>query len=240
MLWQDEGGKDEILSEFVREKGLYLAPDTLEDTGAVPESLASIIHMLWLGDAGNGAFCSVVLPSSVSDPVSYQALADEMEGVFFQNKVSSINGSLDWLTKMVLLMFAVAYLLVIALMKLNYSWKQTLGIAVVPLVSIAVILAVFAASGYAVDFFCTAGMVLVFGLGLDYIIYMTEYGRRKDDGQGIEPAAVLLSFVTTELSFGALALSSFVPVHIIGLCIFSGCLTAFLCTGMGRENCKDS
>ena len=81
----------------------------------------------------------------------------------------------------------------------------------------------------------------MFGLGLDYIIYMTEHGRRDETGgRGIEPAAVLLSFVTTELSFGALALSSFVPVHIIGLCIFAGCLAAFLCTGMGRENCKDA
>ena len=102
------------------------------------------------------------------------------------------------------------------------------------------ILAVFAVSGYAVDFFCTAGMVLVFGLGLDYIIYMTEHARQQaTDGQGLAPAAVLLSFITTELSFGALALSSFIPVRIIGLCIFTGCLAAFLCTGIGQENCKD-
>ncbi len=239
MLWQDEGGKEEILSAFMQEKGVFLAPDTLEGMGAVPESFAAIIKLLWLGE-NDGTFCSVVLPASVSDGAFYQAVADEMEGVFFQNKVSSINGSLDWLTRHVLLMFAVAYLLIIVIMKMMYSWKQTLRIAVVPLVSIAAILAVFAASGYAVDFFCTAGMVLVFGLGLDYIIYMTEHARQQaTDGQGLAPAAVLLSFITTELSFGALALSSFIPVRIIGLCIFTGCLAAFLCTGIGQENCKD-
>ena len=241
MLWQDDGGKDGILSEFEKEKVVYLEPDSLGVRGSVPESLASIMKLLWLGDAGDGTFCSVVLPASVSDAALYQDLADETEGVYYLDKVSGINGSLDWLTRKVLLMFAAAYLLIIAVMKLNYSWRQTLMIAAVPLVSISVILAVFAASGYSVDFFCTAGMVLVFGLGLDYIIYMTEHGRRDETGgRGIEPAAVLLSFVTTELSFGALALSSFVPVHIIGLCIFAGCLAAFLCTGMGRENCKDS
>lgn len=239
MLWQDSFGKDEILSSFMREKGTYLEPDKLGERGAVPESLASILKLLWLGESG-GSFCSVVLPASVSDGSLYRSIAGEMEGVHFLDKVRSINESLDWLTSHVLLMFAVAYLLIIVIMKLNYSWKQTFRIALVPLVSIALILAVFAVSGYTVDFFCTAGMVLVFGLGLDYIIYMTEHGRRKEtDGQGIEPAAVLLSFVTTELSFGALALSSFVPVRIIGLCIFTGCLAAFFCVGLGRENCQD-
>ena len=51
------------------------------------------------------------------------------------------------------------------------------------------------------------------------------------NGQGsTEAAAVALSFITTELSFGALAFSSFVPVHIIGLAISSGLLAAFACT----------
>ena len=36
----------------------------------------------------------------------------------------------------------------------------------------------------------------------------------------LEPFATLLSFVTTIVSFGALALSSFQPVHLMGLSIF--------------------
>ena len=46
----------------------------------------------------------------------------------------------------------------------------------------------------------------------------------------LEPFAIALSFLTTAISFGALALSSFVPVHMLGLSIFLGLTTAFFCT----------
>ena len=38
----------------------------------------------------------------------------------------------------------------------------------------------------------------------------------------------MVSFVTTIISFGALALSSFKPVHLIGLSIFIGLATAYV------------
>jgi predicted exporter len=39
--------------------------------------------------------------------------------------------------------------------------------------------------------------------------------------------AIFLSFATTALSFGALVLSSFVPVRIFGLTVFTGLSTAW-------------
>ena len=67
-------------------------------------------------------------------------------------------------------------------------------------------------------------MILVFGLGLDYVIYMIENEKRNEESENarLEPFAITLSFVTTAVSFGALALSNFMPVHLIGLSIFIG------------------
>ena len=70
-----------------------------------------------------------------------------------------------------------------------------------------------------VDFFACSGIVLIFGLGLDYLVYGLEQKTGK---------ATLLSFVTTELSFGALALSSFVPAHVFGLTVCVGVALAYL------------
>ena len=79
------------------------------------------------------------------------------------------------------------------------------------------------------EFFSVTGLILVFGLGLDYIIYMMENENHKDERDNlIEPFAIMLSFLTTVLSFGALALSSFTPVHLIGLSIFIGLTTAYV------------
>ena len=75
-------------------------------------------------------------------------------------------------------------------------------------------------------------MILVFGLGLDYVIYMIENDKRKDESENakLEPFAIALSFITTAISFGALALSSFIPVHMIGLSILIGITTAYIGT----------
>ena len=67
--------------------------------------------------------------------------------------------------------------------------------------------------------------MLVFGLGLDYVIYSLQ-----NKGNRLERFAIALSFVTTAISFGAIALSSFVPVHTLGLSIFSGLMAAFIAT----------
>ncbi|MBQ3836037.1 MAG: hypothetical protein II814_02810, partial [Treponema sp.] len=71
-------------------------------------------------------------------------------------------------------------------------------------------------------FFAVTGIILVFGLGLDYIIYTVESG-----GDAVNSFAVLLSFATTALSFGAIALSSFMPVHIFGTVVFFGLVAAW-------------
>ena len=75
-------------------------------------------------------------------------------------------------------------------------------------------------------------MILVFGLGLDYVIYMIENEKRHDEiaNNKLEPFAIYLSFFTTAVSFGALALSKFIPVHMMGLAIFIGLATAFVTT----------
>ena len=80
-------------------------------------------------------------------------------------------------------------------------------------------LAFVSAAGGGVDLFACSGIVLIFGLGLDYLVY----GLEKKTGK-----ATLLSFITTEISFGALALSSFVPAHVFGLTVCVGLALAYI------------
>jgi predicted exporter len=152
--------------------------------------------------------------------------------VYFENKIRDIGRDLDRLTRTILVLFAFAYVIIIVVLKFFYSWRHTLKIASIPLLIVLVICSVFAANGIYLEFFSITGMILVFGLGLDYVIYMIENEKRHDNTPNarLEPFAILLSFLTTAVSFGALALSSFVPVHMLGLSIFLGLTTAFLCT----------
>jgi predicted exporter len=71
------------------------------------------------------------------------------------------------------------------------------------------------------------GLLLVIGLGLDYIFYTVE-SENKTEGKTHTSMAIFLSFATTALSFGALVLSSFVPAHIFGVTVFSGLCAAYI------------
>ncbi|MBO4404896.1 MAG: MMPL family transporter, partial [Treponema sp.] len=210
--------------EAYRKEVLNAENRLLTPQSPLPSSLSQLVSMLYIGESG-GKYYSVILPSKISDAEAYRKLASENEGVFFENKVQDISSSLDRLTSLIFIMFAVSYAVIVLVMKFFYPLKKTLRIASIPLLSVLSIVAVFLLTGNRIEFFCATGMILVFGLGLDYIIYRTEH-----EHSSAENFAILLSFITTAVSFGALALSSFVPVHVIGLSIFTGLVTAFLCT----------
>ena len=195
------------------------------ENGNVPDFIESAISSVWLGKV-DGKYFTVLLPTKVTDYANYRSLAEQDDNVYFISKSQDISADLDSLTKMILKFFVVAYILMFIMLRFFYSWKQALKIISVPLLIILVVVAVFAASKIDMEFFSVTGLILVFGLGLDYIIYMME--NEKKNNSILEPFATMVSFVTTIISFGALALSSFKPVHLIGLSIFIGLATAYI------------
>ena len=219
-----------IEAEFAASADDYV----LMEKGNIPDFIASAIASAWLGEI-DGKYYSVVLPVKVTDYTNYRSLAKEDKGIYFISKSQDISADLDKLTIMVLKFFVVAYVIMFIMLKFFYSWKQALKIISVPFLIILVVMAIFAAFKINMEFFSVTGLILVFGLGLDYIIYMMENEKRKNaDGEAednikvLEPFATMVSFVTTIISFGALALSSFKPVHLIGLSIFIGLFTAYV------------
>ena len=216
----------------------------------VPDFIESAISSVWLGKV-DGKYFTVLLPVQVKDYANYRSLADTDPDVYFISKSQDISTDLDKLTLMILKFFIVAYILMFIMLRFFYSWKQSLKIISVPFMIILVVVAVFAILKIDMEFFSVTGLILVFGLGLDYIIYMMENEKKtagavveaesavvepvettatseNPDTKTLEPFATLVSFITTIISFGALALSSFKPVHLIGLSIFIGLATAYI------------
>ena len=181
----------------------------------VPSFMQESINTLYLGKVGD-AYYSVVFPLQVKNSDALKSLADGKH-IFFMSKIKDIEQELDHLTKIALCFILASYLLVFPVLFIVYR-KKALKIALVPVAVILGSLAFVSACG-GVDLFACSGIVLIFGLGLDYLVY----GLEKKTGK-----ATLLSFITTELSFGALALSSFVPAHVFGLTVCVGLALAYL------------
>ncbi len=210
----------------------------------IPTFIKSAISSAWLGEV-DGKYFTVLLPTKVTDYANYRSLADSDNNVYFISKSQDISADLDSLTLMILKFFVVAYILMFIMLKFFYSWKQAFKIISVPFLIILVVVAVFALLRIDMEFFSVTGLILVFGLGLDYIIYMMENEKKlKAAGSAentvLEPFATMVSFVTTIISFGALALSSFKPVHLIGLSIFIGLATAYISSFFYGRNSNKS
>ncbi len=197
-----------------------------------PDFLLDAVSAMWLGEI-NGKFYSVIIPSRLNESEAFfRSLAEEDDNVFFVNKMKDLSHDLDSLTSMILRFLIVAYIILFIVLKVFYKTKQVLKIVSIPLFVILTVSAVFGILKVHLEFFSITGMILVLGLGLDYIIYTVEGERRKEKSQSskFERFAILLSFFTTAFSFGALSLSSFAPVHLMGLSILIGLITAYICS----------
>jgi predicted exporter len=245
---------DEFGADFAAAQGRYILPEE-----GLPPYLRELISNLWIGnplDKGgtssaaisSSAYYSCVLPLHAKDETPLRAIAGELDGVFFMNKLKDVGSELDALTRTMLFLFIAAYVLIAIVTRCFYSWRQTFRICAVPFLMALVMVTVLACLNIPLGFFSVTGIVLVFGLGLDYMFYITESRKAEDDSgirtltQDLGPGgirtetsrsaltilAIGLSFVTTALSFGALGLSGFTPVHIFGLTVFTGLTTAFI------------
>lgn len=192
------------------------------DQADMPAILQSVTKSLWIG-AIDGRWYSCVLPLHADDEAYFRALAASVPGVYFVNKTADIGAELNALTAMMLKLLAAAFCLVLVLLCFCYPPKTVACITAIPVITVLVTFAALCLSRIAIGFFSVTGVVLVFGLGLDYVIYAIE--GKKSDG-ALNSLAILVSFLTTALSFGALALINFAPVHTIGLTVFVGLTTA--------------
>lgn len=225
-------GCDPQLADELKKNFDLQSNDYIEIGKNVPEYLMSSLSTAWLGEI-DGKYYSIVMPVMipVSEIENFKALADN-KSVYFISKVNEMNKDLDRLSAMIMKLFIIVYVILFAVLKFFYTLKQTAKICSIPLLIVLWTAAIFAVSGIYFEFFSIVGMILVFGLGLDYVIYMIENEKRHDEiaNNKLEPFAIYLSFFTTAVSFGALALSKFIPVHMMGLAIFIGLATAFVTT----------
>ncbi|MCM1321298.1 MAG: hypothetical protein NC041_00820 [Bacteroides sp.] len=214
----------ELRRGFESAAGKFCPPPNSSRTN-FPDVIAAAVDNLWIGQCGE-LYYSCVMPFSSENEDVLRSIAETEEHVYFVNKSKDINKELDSLTAAMLKLLALAFAVITAMLVYLYPLKTALSIAAAPLFAGLITAAVLAACGAAVGFFSATGFVLVFGLGLDYIIYNVE--GRKSDAEKTTRSAVLLSYITTALSFGALSLTGFAPVHIFGLTVCVGLTAAFV------------
>jgi predicted exporter len=213
-------------ADYSKRKDIYITPED-----RLPSYIQNISSDFWLGNIDGKYYSSVMLFSPNVPLAGFKALAESIDGVYITDKINDIENELNSLTRFILLLFLCSYFIIMVAVKLLFPLKQTLKIAALPFAVCLVLLALQIIFHLQIDLFAVCAFVLVFGLGLDYIFYLVIPSNEKDNDSDSAIIALLLSYITTAVSFGALSFSSFVPVHIFGQTIFAG-LTAALLSAM--------
>jgi len=200
-------------------------PASLSDK--LPSTLRLILQMLWIGPVETSAgtqFYSAVLPLHVSAQFDAQKIAGDMPHVYAVNKIKNVNASLTKISRMSLALVGIAYLVVFLVLVAVYKLSVALKIIRTPVLSSLFVAAFFGYAGIDFNFFAIVGVILTLGIGIDYALFFWEGGRNNL----VTVLAVMLSAMTTLISFGSLVCSAFVPVSTFGFAVLLGIACCFL------------
>ncbi len=141
-----------------------------------------------------------------------------IEGVDYIDIASMSSNALKNQREASIRFLLLAFVLVGMTLYVRYrSWPKLLML-VVPGASIATTLLVISLFGNGITLFHSMALFLVLGLGMDYVIFVSELHNEKH----ITLQAVFLSAVTSLLSFGLLSTSTIPVVHAFGITVLIG------------------
>ncbi len=210
-LGVDKADQRGLRQAYIDSEEQYLLPrDWLR---GAPEEL----KMLWLGEH-SGHYADMVTLAGVQDLAELEAAAAQIEGVEFVDRVARISRLLAAQRHSASTLLAVAYASVMGLLLLRYRRPRAMLLVLAPLLSTAISLGILALAAVPLSIFHIFALFLVLGLGMDYSIFARESG--DSDCR----LAIMLSALTSGLSFGLLALSSTPMVQAFGLAVLLGSL----------------
>ena len=207
---------------------------TLENLNTLPQSFRSLFEMLWIGAVGesrDAKFYSAVFPLHVTEQFDAKKIAKNLPHVYAVRKLQNINASLTKISRTSLVLVGIAYVVVFCVLVAVYRFRVALKIVRAPILAGLFVASVFGYLGLNFNFFVIVGVILTLGIGIDYALFFKEGGRKNQT----TALAIILSTVTTLISFGSLAFSAFIPVSTFGLAVLLGILCCFLLSPLSAE-----
>jgi len=223
-LYQADG----LAAQFLR--GLDAAPEvstrlTQEYTdaaGQMPNASAllngNVLPTPPLWQIIDGKHYSFFLLSQQIDFDILAQFADRNSNVFFIDTIGMSTNAIAALRESANLLLVLALVFVGALMLLRYRSIKGVSIMAVPCAAIIFTLTLFALTGVALSLFHIMALFLVLGLGMDYVIFITDLRQQQQHTL----CAVLLSAITSLLAFGLLSFSALPVVKAFGLTVLIG------------------
>lgn len=191
-------------------------------------------RLLWLSQP-DGKSAALVPVSGVKQPMRLQQLAESNEGVHWVDKRTEFSELFS------LYRHHLSWLLVAATLMISglFLWKFRLphGIyCIIPtLLSLTVGLGILGLTGQTLNLFSLLALILVLGIGIDYTLFFSNPKGTASTSM----LSIFMAALTTQLTFGLLALSSTQAIAGFGLVLIGGILTAFLLSPLALPKEKE-
>ncbi len=177
---------------------------------------------LWLGVVDHSStamvHASLISLQGVTDSAALRALASGASDIVYVDQVADLSDLFGRYRERTLWLIALGYGAILALLIWRYGWRR--GTAVMLPTALAALLTIAGLGwfGEQLNLFHLLALLLVLGIGVDYALFLVEAG----DHTAATMLTIVLSALSTELSFGLLALSDTAAVRAFGLTVFIG------------------
>lgn len=197
------------------------SPLTIEKWLASPVSIG--LRHLWLGKIDKQYVTIIVLPQSFATDQAVK-IANQFSYAHYINQAHSISETFKSYRQRISILLLIAYGLLFVLLMWRYCPKRAFFYFLPPFYASLLSLSIQAFLGIPITLFTVLALILVLGIGADYVIFFIETKGHFRSTM----LAITLSALTTILSFGLLALSTTPIIHYFGVTVLIGILTAFL------------
>ncbi len=185
---------------------------------------------LWLGEINQG-HGTIIQLDGVTNEQEVKNLEEIFANVKYVNEASVFTelfqGYRRFASKLVICSYGVIFLLLI----IRYGIKKGFLIILSPVLAALMALAVAGLHTGTFNLFNIISLLLVLGIGIDYTIFFAE----SKSGRETVMLAVLLSAITSILSFGLLALTTTPILKSIGTTILVGITAALIFSPMVQQ-----
>ena len=182
----------------------------------VARILGDALPPLWLRSKHN--IVNFVLIKKGVNVDELAALVEPLEGVEYVNTLARTRTALAQQRASATNLLLLAYALVALLVLVRYQKLNSLWLVAVPICSSAMLVILGLIFAFSLNLFHVMALFLVLGFGMDYTIFAREITHR----QSVTLQAILLSALTSLLSFGLLGLSSIPVVASFGITLLIG------------------
>ncbi|MGL6314287.1 MMPL family transporter [Vibrio sp. WXL103] len=172
------------------------------------------------GQLDDGRYFSLLLLSGLKAQFDPQLLSPNQHYINYVNDIGALLG--DYRQRVAKLLFwAVAA--VVSVMAIYFGPRRCLRLMVSPILALVIAAALPAALGMPITLFHVLGLFLIFGIGIDYSVFLMCHGRSPHT-----ILAVFVAGISSLLSFGLMSLSSNYAIASFGITVGLGVLSSWL------------